>query len=121
MSTVPEIIAAKHVGMKIVCLSMITNKVIVERSKDSVHASHEEVLTAVKAAGARVESLVKAFINEKVIGAYMKSLPPVQPYKPDGNGRKSVKKGFFSDIHMPTVLVASLLTLGIIYARDSAK
>ena len=36
MSTIPEIIAAKHVGMKIVGLSLITNAVVVENSKDVV-------------------------------------------------------------------------------------
>ncbi len=33
MSKVPEIIAARHSGMKILGLSLITNKVIVEKGK----------------------------------------------------------------------------------------
>ena len=126
MSTVPEIIAAKHVGMKIVCLSMITNKVIVERRRDSIHASHEEVLASVKAAGARVESLVKAIVDQKVVGAYMRKLPPCKPYTPNSNGKGNGKisrpnKGFFADVHMPTVLMAGALTLSIIMIRDSVS
>ena len=123
MSTVPEIIAAKHVGMKIVCLSMITNKVIIEKRRDSIHASHEEVLASVKAAGARVETLVKAFVDSEVIGSYIKKLPPNKPYTPQGASKRYGKtngaaKGVFTDVHMPTVLMAGALTITILMIRD---
>ena len=36
MSTIPEIIAAKHCGMKVVGLSLITNAVVMENSEDAV-------------------------------------------------------------------------------------
>ena len=53
-STVPEVIAAKHCGMKILGLSLITNKVITEKSQKGVltnHASHAEVLQNVELSG----------------------------------------------------------------------
>jgi hypothetical protein len=121
MSTIPEIIAAKHVGMKIVCLSMITNKVVVEKSKDAVHATHEEVLGAVKAAGTRVESLVKGLIDKKVIGKYLEALPTPAPYKGSSAASKGPSAGYFKDVHVPTIVMAGLVTLGILFARDHLK
>ncbi|BFZ19279.1 hypothetical protein BsWGS_22319 [Bradybaena similaris] len=43
MSTVPEVLVAKHCGMTVFGMSLITNKVIMEYDVDSV-ANHEEVL-----------------------------------------------------------------------------
>ena len=67
MSTVPEVLAARHCGMKILGLSMITNKVVMTDIKtvnstktEEKHATHEEVLEAVKESGKHVENLVKA-------------------------------------------------------------
>jgi purine-nucleoside phosphorylase len=81
MSTVPEVIAAKHCGMKILGLSLITNKVVMKK-EDLVHASHEEVLTAVEKSGKNVESLVKSFISRSSIGSYLDSLPPAPTPSP---------------------------------------
>jgi hypothetical protein len=84
MSTVPEIIAAKHCGMKIIGLSLVTNKVIVNKSENAVHASHAEVLEAVNASGKHVEALIKDIAKADILGAYLDNLPPVryQPTKP---------------------------------------
>lgn len=75
MSTIPEVIAAKHVGMKVLGLSLITNKVVIEKTKDTVHASHEEVLQAVQESGKRVEKLVRSFISKEVVGEFLEKLP----------------------------------------------
>ena len=62
MSTIPEVLAARHCGMKILGLSLITNKVLSGEDTgktEELHATHEEVLGAVKESGMRVESLVR--------------------------------------------------------------
>lgn len=74
MSTVPEVIAAKHAGMKILCLSLVTNKVVFSK-QETVHASHQEVLQAVETSGKRVEALVTAFITKENLDAYLQDLP----------------------------------------------
>ena len=77
MSTIPEVIAAKHCGMKILGLSLITNKVVISK-EDTVHASHAEVLQAVEASGKNVEAIVKNIITPEIIGKYLSKLPKVE-------------------------------------------
>lgn len=73
MSTIPEVLAAKHCGMKILGLSLITNKVVV--SKDEiVHASHAEVLAAVEQSGKKVECIVKEFVLHPDVKKFLSTL-----------------------------------------------
>lgn len=74
MSTVPEIIAAKHCGMKILGLSLVTNKVIVEKGEAN-HATHEEVLAAVEESGKHVEAIIKDIAKAEILGDYLNHLP----------------------------------------------
>lgn len=46
MSTIPEVIAARHAGMRVLGLSLISNKVVLDPSHPA--ASHAEVLEAVQ-------------------------------------------------------------------------
>ena len=81
MSTVPEVVAAKHCGMKILGLSLITNKVVVNPG-ESNHANHEEVLQAVEASGKFVEGIVKEITQKDILGQYLDKLPAFE-YKPN--------------------------------------
>lgn len=67
MSTVPEVIVARHCGLRVFGFSLITNKVITDY--DSLEkASHEEVLEAGKQAAQKLEMFIShlmASIPEK--------------------------------------------------------
>jgi purine-nucleoside phosphorylase len=75
MSTVPEIIAAKHCGMKILGLSLITNMVIATSSEHAIPASHQEVLDAVEVSGKYVQNIVSDIARKEVLGEYLNGLP----------------------------------------------
>ena len=77
MSTIPEVITAKHCGMKILGLSFMTNKVIIEQS-DGPPASHQEVLEAVEKSGIHVENLVKAFITKNNLQSILAEVPKLE-------------------------------------------
>jgi purine-nucleoside phosphorylase len=61
MSTVPECIAAKHLGMRVAALSVITDLGI-EGHVESV--THEEVQLAAQAAEPKVARVVRRFLSE---------------------------------------------------------
>lgn len=62
MSTVPEIIAAHHCGMKIICFSLVTNKVVMPGDSGPA-ASHEEVLGAVAKRATQMQDLVSKIVE----------------------------------------------------------
>ncbi len=63
MSTVPETIAAKHLGMRVVALSVITDLGI-EGHVESI--THEEVQAAAQAAEPKIASIVQSFLINRV-------------------------------------------------------
>lgn len=74
MSTIPEVIVAKHCGIKILGLSLITNNVIITRQPPSQappssnlveekHASHEEVLAASQSKALLLQDLVSNIVT----------------------------------------------------------
>jgi purine-nucleoside phosphorylase len=60
MSTVPETIIARHVGMKVLALSLITN---LAAGLDAEPLSHAQTLAAAQAAGDRAVRLLEAVVS----------------------------------------------------------
>jgi purine-nucleoside phosphorylase len=79
MSTVPEIVAAHHCNMKTLCLSLVTNKVVMEGDVGAPVASHEEVLQAVATRSVQMQHLVTAIVETLSVEylPYLPSLPAV--------------------------------------------
>lgn len=59
MSTVPEVVVARHCGMRVFGLSLITNKVVTDYNSTE-KANHEEVLGTTRM---RTEDLQKLVSN----------------------------------------------------------
>ena len=74
MSTVPEVIIARHCGWRVLALSLITNKCVVDHPASALEenpiplkegiASHQEVLENGKIASLDVERLVEAVVSD---------------------------------------------------------
>lgn len=74
MSTVPEIIVARHGNLRTMALSLVTNVAVIdkpasgkdkipEKKMDDGIASHQEVLEAGQAASKDIEKIVKYVVN----------------------------------------------------------
>lgn len=75
MSTIPEILTAHHCGMKIIGLSLLTNKVVMPGDKGP-HATHAEVLENTGKRAEQMQALVKQIVHElKVELGAMSDLP----------------------------------------------
>lgn len=63
MSTVPEVVVARHCGLRVLGLSLITNKVVMDYdSKEK--ANHEEVLRTTKHRTEDLQKLVSSLITK---------------------------------------------------------
>ncbi|KAI5966582.1 PNP1 [Candida pseudojiufengensis] len=74
MSTVPEVIVARHSGLKVFALSLITNAGVGEKPPSALHenpkaldegmASHAEVLETADEASKDVQKIIESMVNE---------------------------------------------------------
>lgn len=62
MSTVPEVIVARHCGLRVFGFSLITNKVVMDY-ENLEKANHKEVLDAGKAAAQKLETFVSILME----------------------------------------------------------
>lgn len=129
MSTVPEILAAHHSGMAVLCLSLITNKVVYydeeeendddgkKKEKKVEHANHAEVLTAVKGRGEQMVKLVGEIVK-KCGEVYLPTLKELDPIRLETEGRvrggkvnsSSVEKKNMMNMMCPYHLVKGILS-----------
>mmetsp|Transcript_20405 Transcript_20405/g.23422 ORF Transcript_20405/g.23422 Transcript_20405/m.23422 type:complete len:305 (+) Transcript_20405:116-1030(+) len=75
MSTAPEIIAGHHAGMKVMCISLVTNKVVVSGDEGPA-ASHQDVLESVQRRGKQILTLVAEIVRSST--NYLSSLPDLK-------------------------------------------
>ncbi|XP_077982112.1 purine nucleoside phosphorylase-like [Glandiceps talaboti] len=62
MSTCPEVVVARHSGMKVLGMSLVTNKCILDY-EDTAQPNHEEVLETGRLRAADMQNLVSAFVK----------------------------------------------------------
>lgn len=62
MSTVHEVIIARHCGMRVFALSLITNQVVMSYDSEE-KANHEEVLQTGKQRAEQLERLVSTMVT----------------------------------------------------------
>lgn len=63
MSTVHEVIIARHCGMRVFALSLITNQAVVDYDSEE-KANHEEVLQTGKQRAEQLERLVSTMVTK---------------------------------------------------------
>lgn len=73
----PEIVAAHHASLQTLCLSLITNQVVMTGDEGAPVASHAEVLEAVEKRSAQMQTLVKAIVAQ-IRQDVLPKLPPLK-------------------------------------------
>ena len=118
MSTVPEVVAGHHCNMQVLCLSLVTNKVIMEGDEGQPVASHAEVLEAVGKRAAQMQTLVTHIVeklDERLLHN-LENLPPVNligahtEYRRQLSAKEGTKNGTTSrGISYETLAVGAIM------------
>mmetsp|Transcript_32571 Transcript_32571/g.74945 ORF Transcript_32571/g.74945 Transcript_32571/m.74945 type:complete len:338 (-) Transcript_32571:54-1067(-) len=77
MSTIPEVLAAHHCGMKVLFASLITNMVTMPGDEGKEAANHHEVLEAVAKRSNQFQRLVQTTVLD--LSGYLTALPDLPP------------------------------------------
>jgi len=138
MSTVPEILAAHHSGMAVLCLSLITNKVVYYDAEETgggkegevEHANHAEVLQAVKGRGEQMVKLVGEVVK-RCGEVYLPGLKELTPISLETKGRvlgekeaggENKKRGGFSSCPMHWLLMGgAVFALGAMVGKNVGR
>jgi len=75
MSTAPEVVVAHHSGIKVVGLSLVTNKVVMPGDEGAPPANHEEVLEVANMRAKQMQSLVKETVRLMSSSGTLEKLP----------------------------------------------
>lgn len=63
MSTAPEVVVARHAGIRVLGISLISNQAVDSLAEQTTQPSHEEVLLAGQAAVPRLAALIEGILN----------------------------------------------------------
>lgn len=135
MSTIPEIVAAHHCNIKTLCLSLITNQVVMTGDEGAPVASHAEVLEAVAQRSVQMQTLVQQIVATIKI-EYLPKLPPLKQVSllvsddlqrnfhktnannKNGNGKKSSTSLTLSKLISGCTLVGTGILIGLFLRRQ---
>jgi purine-nucleoside phosphorylase len=63
MSTVPEVMAARHLGLRVMGLSVIANDAYPHRRREPQRPTHEDVLRVTQAAAPQVQAIIEGLVE----------------------------------------------------------
>lgn len=123
MSTIPEVVTAHYCGMQVLCLSLITNKVVMEGDEGASVANHAEVLEAVGKRSVQMQGLVKKIIevlNRNMLEK-IKELPIVDLQKAVDQHEQEKKEVTSAEKFGLEILLIAAATLGAVVGSIAIK
>jgi purine-nucleoside phosphorylase len=108
MSTIPEVTAAHHAGMKVLGLSLITNKVVMPGDK-APPANHEEVIEAVNQRSEQLQTFVKKIVDILKVDVLPNTTRPKQISLP------SAAESILERIQIPSVVLIAGIVASIAF------